>query len=264
MDMTTRRMFCGTALLAFPMLQMFTACKQGIADDLVGAPDPLLDTLADEFTRISADGAQNGFRAEHFRRYAELTRIFDAHLESQGTNQEIDRRLDKDDVQKLNPAQAAHNAVNYWRRHGIDFREDELADRLTMDSRAYREAKKEIKKMGGAHVLHTRIADALERKAKEYETAVLRGGAAVRDGRVSFPGKGMGTQPRFMNVQFYESMSSYYLNLNCLCRAMVVEGAILALLCAIGFCPAFCAPAALLLALEKLLEGLGLCNPGGC
>jgi hypothetical protein len=265
MEKTTRRIFCGTAMMAFPMLALAAQGKDkhGTVDDLSGSEDPLLDALADEFTRVTADGAQNGFKTEHFRHYAEFVRIFDAHLEGRGTNKEIDRRLDEDDFNKLDPARAARNTANYWHKHGIDFREDELAAGLTMDANTYREVKKAIKKQGGVRALHARIADALERKAKEHETAVLRGGPSVQEGRISFPKRKSPLQLQFINVQ-YELLYALGWNFNCLCRAMQLEGGVLMLLCDTLICLPCCAPGAILLALLNILQGLGLCNPNRC
>jgi len=235
---------------------------KGSDELLLDSSDPVLDSLADEITQVAADGAQNGFKAEHFRRCAGIVRMFDARLEEKGTNREFNSKLEDDDYYKLNPPLAAQNAADYWSKHGVYLNKNDLAAQLTMDSTAYREMKKSIKRQGGIRVLHASIADALERKAKEYETVAFKGGAVIQNNRVVFLSP---DRPRaqFMTVQ-YESMLYFgSSNLDCLCRAMTVEGALLAIACLAGCAPC-CAPAAFILALEKLMEGLNLCQPGRC
>ncbi len=256
MENISRRRFCGTALLALPLLCLHA---QG-AEDLPDDSDGVLDALADEITRIAADGAQNGFKAEHFRRCAGVIRTFDARLEEKGTNRNLNSRLEDDDYYKLNASVAAQRAVDYWDKHGMHFNKDDLMAQLTMSPTVYREMKRDIKRMGGVRALHATIADTLEQKAKEYETAALRGSAAIRNGRVVFHSSVKSRGAEFVLAQMdYSGFRS----INCLCRAMAVEGALLAIACLFG-CPPCCAPGAFLLATEKLLEGLGICNPNAC
>ncbi len=259
MEEMARRRFCGTALLALPLLCLRAKCSEDLLSD---RPDAVIDALADEVTRIAAEGAQNGFKAEHFRRCAGVIRTFDARLEEKGTNRDLNSRLDDDDYYKLNPTFTAQKTVEYWDKHGIYLNKDDLIARLTMNPTAYREMKKNIKRMGGVRVLHANIADALERKAKEYEAAALKGAAVIRNGRVAFHSFGRSPVAEFMPVQ-YDFMALANSNLDCLCRAMVVEGSLLSLACLVG-CVECCIPGVFLLAMEKFIEGIGVCNPSAC
>jgi hypothetical protein len=253
-----RRKFCGTAILASPLLCL--RAKGG--EDLLDQTDAVLDVLADEIARIAADGAQNGFKAEHLRRCAGVMRTFNARMEEKGTNRELNSRLDDDDFYRLDPPLMAQKAADYWDRHGIRLNKDDLMAQLRMHPTVYREMKKSIKKLGGVRALHASVANALERKAKEYETVAFRGGATVRNGRITFNASGRTCSAAFIPAQL--DLSMYVgMNLDCLCRAMVVEGALLALICLAGCVPC-CAQGAFLLAMEKLLEGLNLCNPSKC
>jgi|WetSurMetagenome_2_1015567.scaffolds.fasta_scaffold253939_2 hypothetical protein len=290
MEDTTRRKFCGTAILAIPALAVIGKAKTtDIDNDFSAAPDSIFNSLADEFTRITVDGAQNGFKSEHFRRYAGFMRVFDAQMESKGINRETDKKLDEDDFYKLNPMRSAKLASDFWRKRRIEIREDELTERLTMDWKIYNEWKKAIKKQGGVRALHARVAIAFEQKAKEYETSTLRNGPFIRQGRIEFPRRE--EQAAFVKAQYidpdrlisefvFEGVTiplplvgdawsivesiGFNINYHCLCRAMIVEGAILSLACLLGLCLPCCAPGAILLAAEKLLEGLGLCSPTKC
>jgi hypothetical protein len=259
MEKIARRWFCGTAILAFPLL----CARDKGTEDPFDQSDPILDTLADEITRIAADGAQNGFRAEHFRRCSGVVRILDARLEEKGTNRDLNRRLDDDDFYRLNPSIGAQMTVDFWNRHGIILNKSDLASRLTMDSTAYRQMKKNIKKLGGVRVLHASIADALERKAKEIATASFEGGAVIRNGRVTLPSSNI-PRERYMTIQFdFDVNALIGSNPDCLCRAMTVEGALLSIACLAGCAPC-CVPGAFFLALEKFLEGVGVCDPSRC
>jgi hypothetical protein len=290
MENTTRRKFCGTAILALPALAVIAKAKTNdIDDDFPDSRDPIFNSLADEFTRITVDGSRNGFKAEHFRSYAGFMRVFDAQMENKGINRETDKALDEDDFYKLNPFRSARSISDFWRKRKIEIREDELIERLTMDWKIYQEWKKAIKKQGGIRALHARVAEAFEQKAKELETSALRNGPFIRQGRIEFPRKE--EQANFMKAQYedpdrlikefiiegsiismpilggiYEifKSTSSALNYHCLCRAMVVEGSILSLACLTTLCLPCCTPAATLLAVEKLMEGVGLCSPTQC
>ncbi len=262
MERTTRRTFCSAAALAVPALPLLAHGKGAGENDVSDRQDLIFNALAGEFVRVTADGAQFGFKAEHFRRYAGFIRVFDAHMESTGLNREFDKRLDEDDFHRLDPARAAKSAVDFWRKHDVDMPEDELTARLMMDRNFYIEGKKAIKKLGGIRAVYAKAAEVFERKAKEYETSSFRGNPVVREGRIVFPRQN--GQPEFMKVQLDYLLSiTVGFNLDCLCRAMVVAGAASSLLCILGV-PPLCIPGATLLALEKLMEGLRLCDPGKC
>jgi hypothetical protein len=260
MEKTTRRMFCSTAILATPALTLL-AKDQGIEGGFSDSSDPLFEALADEFTRVTADGAQFGFKAEHFRRYAGFMRMVNAHMEGKGLNRELNKRMDEDDFYRLDPVRAAKSTVEYWRKHNMEMREDELTERLTMDWRSYIETKKAIKKQGGIGALNLKVAELFERKAKEYETSSFRGGPVIREGRISFPRQN--DRPFFIKAQL-EWFGTAFLgvDIDCLCKAMVTVGAFFSLLC-IGF-PIACIPGAMLLAIEKLMEGFDICDPHKC
>jgi hypothetical protein len=134
---------------------------------------------------------------------------------------------------------------------------------LTMDSKAYKNAKTAIKKQGGVRVVHRRMVEAFERKAKEVETVAFRGGPAMRNGRIAVHGLEAARRPEFMAVQYDYGMSTG--SLDCLCKAMVVEGELLMILCLLWpGCQALCIPAGILIAMEKLMEAFGMCSPTRC
>jgi len=239
------------AVLAFPLLRL----RSEGGENLFNQSDPVLDTLADEIARIAADGAQSGFKAEHFRRSAAVMRTLDAWLEEKGAARELNRRLEDDDYGKLNPCLLAQETADYWQAHGVYLSKDDLTARLSMDPMAYREMKAVIKKQGGVHALHSAIAAALERRAKEYETAAFKG-------RVAFPApRKIGAT--FTTVQF-PGLLAFGSNFDCLCRAMVAEGVLLAVVCGAALCPPCCAPAVVIIVTENLFESMGLCNPNQC
>jgi hypothetical protein len=282
MEKTTRRIFCSTAILAAPALTLLAQNKE-IGNALPDSPDPFFDALMDEFVRVTAEGAQNGFRAEQYRRYAAFMRMLDAQMEGKGINKELDKRLDEDDYYRLNPAKMAKTTVEYWRKRNLDFREDELTARLTMDGGSYLQIKKAIKKQGGVRVLHAKVAELFERKAKEYELSVYHGGPQFHQGRISFPKQ---REHSFVRAQFdgmygigdfgfdpsdleldaggWLSRRIAGLNLDCFCRALVVESAVISLLCIFTCFPLFCTAAATIMAVERLMEDMGMCNPGRC
>jgi hypothetical protein len=308
MEKTTRRMFCGTALMAFPAMTLTAKGVDIGGERSSNGSDAIFDALADEFTRITADGAQNGFKAEHFRRYAGFIRMMDVQMEYKGVNREANKRLDDDDFHKLNPIKSAKFISEYWRTRNLDLCEDEIAAQWIMDRRVYREGKMAIKKIGGVRALNARVAKYFEIKAQEYETAVFRGGPFIRQGRIAFPRQD--DKAAFINAQYAEpegqisedmvqlmeqlkeypvvehetydysdppmgdpawhsvngpEPASLFSNRrrDCLCRAMVVLSAILALICLCGCAPC-CLASASMSAVEKLMEGLRLCNPNNC
>jgi len=260
MQKIARRMFCGAAIAAFPLLRSYS---RG-ADFQDDSPDFVLDTLADEIARITADGAENGFRAEHFRRYAGVIRTFDAHLEDKGTNGEVNKKLDEDDAHRMDPAAAARVIAEYWKKKGLVFNEDDLTASLTIDSRAYGETKRAIKRQGGVRMIHKAVAEVFERKAKEAENAAFRGGPAKHNGRIFVGNPGASRQPEFMAVQFdYTYMNGT--SVDCLCKAMVTEGVLLTMACLLcPGCQALCVPAGIMLAIEKLMEAMATCMPQRC
>jgi hypothetical protein len=290
MELTTRRKFCGTAIMALPTVAVLAKAKTIDFGDSSDSPDPIFNSIADEFTRITIDGAQKGYKSEHFRGYAGIMKILDAQMENKGINKETDQKLDEDDFYKSNPIRSAKSVSDYWRKWRIEIREDELIERMVMDGKSYHEWKKAIKKKGGVRALHVRIASAFEQKAKEYETSALRTGPSFQQGRIWFPRQE--EKPFFLKAQqvtpddvlmrfisedniavtpsSYEiynlaiSMGFGGVNLDCLCKGMVVEGIILSMACLSTICAPCCVPAALLVAIEKIMEGFSMCSPNRC
>lgn len=265
MQQIARRSFCGTALIGFPALCLHASNSETALDRMSEGSDLILDNLADEIARIAAEGATSGFRAEHLRRCANLVRIFDARIAEKGSIREADRRLNVNDFHKHNPAVAARNATEYCRKHGIQLNEDDLRTRLAVDTTSYRDMKLHIHKMGGLAKFHAAIADALERKATEQAAAVIKGDVILRNGVVAFSGPKV-EKAEFVNAQYdintnvVIGMSS---QLDCLCKALMVESAILAILC-FTVCPPCCAAAGILAALERLLSAFGACQASSC
>lgn len=258
----TRKMFCGAVLLAFPILGLHARDKA--ADVIDRQPDSVMDALADEMIRITSDGTRNGIKAEHFRRLAGLVRTFDAHLEENGTNRELDSRLEEDDAFRLNPAQTARVTADYWKTKGVHFDESDLMARLSMESRTYLETKLAIKRRGGVRALHRAIAEAFEQKARELEALAFRDGPSVRRDPVALRGLGIFPRQEFTRAQ-YDYSDLIGVNVDCLCKAMVTEGQLLTFACLmIPGCEALCVPAAVLLGLEKLMEAYGMCVPSRC
>jgi hypothetical protein len=308
MEKTTRRTFCGTAFLAIPAMTLVAKGVDIGGERSFDNSDAIFNSLADEFARITADGAQNGFKAEHFRRYAGFIRMVDVQMEYKGVNREANKRLDDDDFHKLNPIKSAKFISEYWRKRNLDLSEDEIAAKWIMEGRSYREGKMAIKRIGGIRTLNAVVAKYFEIKAKEYETAVLRGGPFMRQGRIVFPPQD--ERPALLNAQYSEPdvpipedmaqlmemlnenplgedfMTNYTDQIlgdpamhsvdalellgvftnkrrDCLCRAMVVQSSILALICLFGCAPC-CLASASMAAMEKLMEGLRVCNPNNC
>jgi len=260
MEKMNRRVFCGTSLLTLPLVSAFAGeNKNNVCSDI---SDPIMDVLADEFAKTTYDGARDGFGSEHFRRYAGHIRILDAHLHAEGTNKKLDKKMDEDDYHLLDPERTVRMTTEYWKKHGILMNEDTLREQISFDMDSYRLIKKAIKKRGGVRSLHESVAEALERKARESETTVFRGGPIVRNGLVMFPAAGNSHQikPAELILDFHSFIG---VDLDCLCKAMAVEGAVLALLCAFGCVPC-CVPSAVLLAIEILINSNGACDPTLC
>jgi hypothetical protein len=256
MDSMARRTFCGTALMTLPLLKL-SAGARSVRED---SPSPIIDGLADEVSRITAEGARNGFRGEHFRRYAGVMRTLDAVLEDKGINREVDKHLDADDYNKLDPARAAHIVVDYWNKHGISFNEGDLATSLAIDATSYREIKKAIKRQGGIRPLHGYAADAFDRKAKEYGTVSFKGGPLFRDNRLVLPHP---REAEFIPAQWEFVGLTFGADVNCLCKAMLTEGYILIIL---GFFSGGVLDTigSLLIAIANLMMIFGVCNPAMC
>lgn len=267
MQEMTRRCFCGASAMAFPLARLFAGPEEN--DPGAGFSDPVLDVLAEEFARTTVDGAERGFGSAHFLRYAGQVRLFDAFLEDKGTNAKMDRMLDEDDYYLMDPYGNANVIGKYWKRRGIIFDESQLMRLLSLDARSYRTVKKQIKKEGGVRTLHQRIAAAFERKAGEYDSAGLRSGLAMRGGSLRFPARPLpAPADNLKNVQlelFAPPDPTLFeeVDLDCLCKAMKVEGAVLSILCA-SICQPCCVPAAIILALVTLMESIDFCNPDNC
>jgi hypothetical protein len=281
MKKMNRRNFCGAALLTFPMMQGFA--RENAFDGRQESQDPLMDILVEEFARVTLDGARSGFKGEHFRQYAAQVRIFDAHLESIGTNRKLNTSLDAEDYQLLDTGQTARTMVEFWKKHGILFDETAVKDQLAIDPNSYHTVKRMIKHRGGVGNLHRRIADLFERKADELRSGDLHNGLTIDDGSVKFPrfSSGSSCKGTFLNVQYIPGLDGDIpdsiddlpesirwaiandLNIDCLCKAMKVEGAVLSLLC-VSVCQPCCVPAAVLLAIATLLESLGYCKSERC
>ena len=261
MNSMNRRAFCGTSLLALPLMNAFAGEKgKKCCSDI---QDPLMDVLADEFAGTTFDGARNGFGAGHFRQYAGQIRILDAHLENEGINKKLNNKLDEDDYHLLDPDQMVRMTKEYWKEHGVLLNENNLRDQVSLDMDSYWRMKKAIKKGGGVRALHRSVAEALTQKATESETIVFRGGPMIRNGQVAFPASGNPVhqiKPAEYVLDFHSFIG---LDLDCLCKAMATEGALLTILCALGCVPC-CAPAGILLALEILISLFGYCDPSQC
>ena len=231
--------------------------------------DPVLDTLADAFTSTTMDGINGGFSSEHFYHYAGQVRILDACLEEKGTNAKMNKRLAEDDYYLLNPDGLVETTKNYWKRHGIVFEEDNLMRLASIDAQSYKAIKKAIRKLGGVQRLHEKVAAAFERKAEELTSMNLQSGLRVQGGYVRFPARpNTATVHNFLFTQlelFYLNYQNMFgnLDINCLCKALSVEGAALSILCA-TVCQPCCVPSAIMLALGTLLESLGYCSSDQC
>ena len=227
-----RRRFCGTAILAFPLL----CCALRVVTICSISRMPFWTFWQTKLPGLRQTGCRMASRLSTFGALCRSHGTFDARLEEKGTNRELKGRLDDDDFHRPNPSLTAQKTADYWHKHGVHLNKDDLTARLTMDSTAYREMKKNIKKLGGVRALHASIADAFEQKAKEFETAAFRGSAIARNDRIAFIRSGRSRSAEFIPVQLDLSML-VGANLDCLCRAMVVEGALLALVCLAGCAP---------------------------
>jgi hypothetical protein len=251
MDNIARRTFCGTALMALPLLKL-NAKDNDIQNNNSSL---IIDNLADEISRITFDGAQHGFNGEHFRRYAGVMRTFDTVLEDKGINRELDKELDDDDYYKLDLRRASEATLNYWNKHGIAFDQGNLASLMAIDAAKYREIKKAIKRQGGVRAIHRSAAEAFERKAQEHGDALLKLRLPLHDERVVFPGV---KEPEFVLAQF-----GYGVNEDCLCKALLTEGYILVVL-GFFFGAVLSAIGSLEIAIANLLIMFGACNVGNC
>ena len=231
--------------------------------------DALIDSLADEMSQITKDGVQHGFKGEHLRRYAGVVRTFDAYLEQKGSNKDFDNRLDVDDYSQLNPAYIARITTQYWQKRAINFDEDELAAQLAITPEEYRETKKAIKKRGGIRELHKEVSDLFERKAKEYDANANKDGSDFKKGAFRFPFRPQSPRSNFVQVQDFPDPSQLMImatgsSMDCLCKALLVAGSVLAIACATAICAPCCAAAACMIAMENLLEAVGACNSNRC
>ncbi len=263
----SRRGFCGSALLALPLTHAFGKGKE--KDLFPEVSDPVMDALADAFASTTLDGVNNGFSAEHFHQYAGQVRIFDAYLEEKGTNARMNRKLGDDDWFLLNPNDLADMTQRYWKQHGILFEGNHLIRLASVDPYSYGAIKKAIKAQGGVQALHRRIAAVFEHKAEEFSHLNLHSRLTIRDGSILFPAL-QNTAPRhaFLHTQYEEldlndPSTLVDVDLDCLCKAMAVEGAALSILCA-TVCQPCCVPSAVMLALVTLMESFGYCSSDRC
>ncbi|MEJ2247266.1 MAG: hypothetical protein P8Y80_14495 [Acidobacteriota bacterium] len=270
MEKMKRRSFCGASLMALPLMKVF-AEDSGI-NSLFSQTNPVLDTLADEFTRTTLNGVRNGFRAYHFRQYATQVRIFNACLDAEGVNDTLNGKLDEEDYYLLNAENAVQFTVEYWKKHGVLINEDDLAYRMAIDENSYKMTKKAIKKMGGVQKLNERIAQAFERRAEKYTSNAYHSGLTINNGSIKFPVlSGHACKTGFRNVQ-YEDLEDLQnldphlfvdLDIDCLCKAMLTEGALLTIGC-VTICQPCCVPAGILLGIATLMEELGFCDSDKC
>ncbi len=262
MERMNRRSFCGASLLMLPLMSGFAGeSEEKCCSE---SSDPIMDVLAGEFAKTTFDGARKGYESEHFRQYARIVRILDAHLDAEGTNKKLDKKLDDDDYEILNPDRSVRMTAEYWKKHGVLINEKNLRDQISFDMSSYRSMKKVIKAAGGVRVLHRNVAESLERKARQSESVVFRGGSGTPKGRqLVLPASGNPDHQLKPATIEFDVHSFIGIDLDCLCKAMAVEGSILALLCVVGCAPC-CAPSAILLALETLMDSTGVCDPDLC
>ena len=265
MEKIGRRSFCGTVAMAIPL-----ACLNAkLGENSSGQSDAVIDSLADEISQITKDGIQHGFKGEHLRRYAGVVRTVDAYLEEKGSNQDFDNRLDVDDYSQLNPAHTARITAQYWQKRAINFDEGELAAQLAITPEDYREVKKAIKRRGGIRGLNKEVSDLFERKAKEYDANANKDGADFKKGAFRFPFRPQSSRSNFVQVQDFPDPSQLMIlavgsSTDCLCKALLVQGSILGIICAAVLCAPCCAAAATIIAVENLLEAVGACNANRC
>ena len=234
-----------------------------------GQSDAVIDSLADEISQITKDGIQHGFKGEHLRRYAGVVRTFDAYLEEKGTNKGFDDRLDMDDYSQLNPAHTARITTQYWQKRAINFDEDELAAQLAITPEEYREMKRAIKKRGGIRALNKEASDLFERKAKEFDANANKDGADFKKGAFRFPFRPQSSRSNFVQVQDFPDPSQLMImatgsSMDCLCKALLVAGCMLAIAFEGVICAQCCVVAALMIGMENLLEAFGACNASRC
>lgn len=267
MQTMTRRYFCGASLFALPLARAYAGATEGNTE--TGFSDPVLDVLAEEIARTTADGAEKGFGSAHFLQYAGQVRLFDAFLEEKGTNAKLNRMLDEDDYYLLDPYGNADIIGKYWKRRGVIFDETRLVKLASVDAHSYRSVKRQIKKQGGVRALHEQAAAVFEHNAEVYTSIGLPGGLTMRGGFLRSPAPSRpATAASLRNVQmqmFAPSDPSLFdgVDLDCLCKAMRVEGAVLSILCA-TICQPCCVPAAIMLALVMLMESFDFCKSENC
>jgi len=267
MEQMDRRSFCGASLMTLPLMNV-VAIENGVGNFL-GETDPVLDALVDEFSRTTQDGTRNGFSAAHFRQYAGQVRIFNAHLDAKGMGKSLNKKLDDNDYYFLNPDSTVRLTLEYWKKRGILLNESDLTDQVAVDEYSYGMVKKSIKKLGGIHKLNEKIAEALERKAENYASAAYQSRLTIQDDSIRLPALHRpGCNSNFKNVQ-YEDIDILDphlfigLDLNCLCKAMIVEGALLSIGC-VTVCQPCCVPAAIMLGFATLMEELEFCDSDKC
>ena len=264
MEKVSRRVFCGTSFLAYPLMNVFAKQKKNAAcTDTSISEDPIMDVLAKQFAETTYDGARKGFGSEHFRQYAGYVRIYDAQLYALGTDKKFDENMEEDDYHLLDPDNTVRMTADFWKKHGVLLNENNLRGQVSFDRDSYRQIKKTIKKMGGIRALHGSLAEAFERKAEEAEQSVFRGGPIVRNGKVIFPADGNPVHWIKPAEIVFDVHSFIGIDLDCLCKAMAVEGAVLALICVVGCVPC-CTASAVMLALEILMNTMGGCDPELC
>jgi len=268
MQKMNRRNFCGTSLLALPLANVLVGETR--AGDLPVETDPVMDALAEEFAETTMDGARAGFGAAHFHRYAGQVRIFNACMEERGTNRRINRKLGEDDYYLFDPEKMVSITRDYWQRHGIILNEGDLVELSALDLHSYKSVKKSLKKQGGVQQFHERIAELFERKAEEHASGDLKSGLTLRNGFLKFPGfKAQKNRVRFKNTD-YEELSDFVdpgllagMDVDCLCKAMTVEGAVLSVMC-VTVCQPCCVPAAMMVAFVTLMESFDYCDASQC
>ncbi len=242
-------------------------------ENLSGRPDPAIDAFADEIAQITMDGAQHGFKAAHFRRYAATVRTLDACLEQRGVHKDFDRKLEEEGLDRIDPGLIAQVTAQYWKKRGIGFEQKDLAMQLSIDTADLRELRKAIKKAGGSRSLLKAVAYAFEKKAKDSELHAVNNPAFLREGAVRIPGRGSSFHPGFIQVQEIGSPDASILSdpaftagirLECLCAMLLAGGVALSNACASGECEICCPLSALMIAMSNFLEAFHVCSANGC
>ncbi|MBM3789512.1 MAG: hypothetical protein FJW35_04075 [Acidobacteria bacterium] len=237
-----RRNFFTTTMIAVPGVLLATA-KQ--SREIAG--DPVSEQAISEFSRIAQDIAlQNRVAPDHIRRFAGTLRIFDAHMEAAGVHDRMYRHLDG-----FRAGEIPYDLIDAaWKKHGVNFNRDYLGKSLRVTPDTVRRGKRMLRENRG--VLYLKLADGLERFAANSmqfaPAAVL-----LRPDGVEVTGAG---GPAIRPASDDDSW-------DCLCAAMVVEGYVLAFLCAAGLVVT-CVPAAAMLGIVALMEVFNFCDSKGC